>query len=182
MNHYFLVLISLFSISIQGFGQSIERQVYAAAGKETKNQTLLYTQGKYMTYTIGEPVIRGNTVGTRILSNGFIQPIGITFINPPLATAITLAPEPYLIYPNPFDGSITIEAPSENQDTVNLQLIDMHGRLVREARMEQARFFMEIPESAAPGNYFLNVYHLNGTFIQQQKMVKMANTYSNTKQ
>jgi hypothetical protein len=181
MNRYLLVLINLF-LTIHCFGQSIDRQVYSAAGKETKNQTLLYTQGKYMTYTIGEPIIRGNTVGTRILSNGFIQPNGITLINPPLATAITLSSEPYLIYPNPFDGSITIEAPSENQDTVNLQLIDMNGRLVREVRMESARFFMEIPESAAPGNYFLNVYHLNGTFIQQQKMVKMANTYSNTKQ
>jgi hypothetical protein len=175
-----LVITALLFFPLSLIAQSFERQVYASAGKETSNQTLLYTQKKFLTYTIGEPIIKGATVATRILSNGFIQPIGITFINPPLATAISQAPEPFSIYPNPFDGFITIEAPSENQDTVNVQLIDMNGKLIREERMESKRLRFDIPPSTTAGSYFINIYHVNGTFIQQRKMVKTTTSNSST--
>jgi hypothetical protein len=38
---------------------------------------------------------------------------------------------------------------------------------------------MELPEGSAPGTYFVNFYRLDGTFLQQSKLVKMNAAHSN---
>jgi len=109
--------------------QSFERKVVATAGKETNNG-LTGTSKMLMTYTIGEPLIYGKSNSNYSLSNGFIQPIGITPISPPPTSGMVLAPGDIAVYPNPFGTYLMLNGQEESEDKPSVQLIDQQGLLV----------------------------------------------------
>lgn len=158
---------------------SFERKVIASAGKEVKNTATLYSNIRYMTYTIGEPVIWGGTASTNRINNGFIQPDGTVPSTQPGTTAMTSADQPFTIYPNPTTDVFIVEAPEEQVDPVRIQLIDANGKLLKEEEITNLKHRMELPEGSAPGTYYLNFYRLDGTFLQQSKLVKMNAPHSN---
>jgi hypothetical protein len=167
-------------LSSNGFSQSFDRKVFASAGKDAKNQAIFLQNTKYMTYTIGEPIIFGAATPAFRLGNGFIQPAGISAISPPAVTAITQQNDTYLVYPNPFDENLMIAAPVESVDTVKLQLMDQHGKLILETQMIDQKTQLTIPEHCASGIYWLNIYLLDGTFLQQNKLMKQRTATGNT--
>jgi len=148
---------------------SFERNVIASAGKELKNNPLLFSAVRYMTFTIGEPI-----------NNGFIQPGGTAPSGLPASSGISEVNNPFLVYPNPSADCFIVEAPEESIERVHLQLIDQNGKLILETNFSSLKYKLDLPEGAATGTYFLNFYHEDGTFIQQAKLVKVHGTATNT--
>ena len=161
------------------FAQSFERKVFASAGQESKNNAVLFSAVRYMTYTIGEPLIFGGTASSNRINNGFIQPAGISAVGQPAVTTIAVVNNPFVVYPNPSADCFMVEAPEEINERVHLQLIDQNGKLILEADFSSLMYNLELPEGAAPGAYFLNFYQENGTFIQQSKLVKVNGSPTN---
>jgi hypothetical protein len=173
----FVILLALTSVVS---AQSFDRNVFATAGRDAKNTALQYQAIKYMTYTIGEPIIFGAATPAYRLGNGFIQPAGISAVAPPAITAITQQNDTYLVYPNPFDDELVIAAPEESVESVKLQLIDQNGKLILEAQMIEKQTHLTIPEHCATGVYWLNIYRTDGTFLQQNKLVKQHSASFNS--
>jgi hypothetical protein len=156
-----------------------ERKVIASAGREAKNTTTFYSAIRYMTYTIGEPVIWGGTAATSRINNGFIQPDGTAPTSQPGVTGMAQVDLPFTIYPNPTSDVFIVEAPEEQNEAVRVQLIDANGKLLREEEFTTLKHRMELPEGSVPGTYYLNFYRPDGTFLQQSKLVKMNAPNSN---
>jgi hypothetical protein len=156
-----------------------ERKVIASAGREAKNNPTYYSEIRYMTYTIGEPLIWGGTASTNRINNGFIQPDGTASTSQPSVTSMTQVDQPFTIYPNPTSDVFIVEATEEQNEAVRVQLIDANGKLLREEEFTKLKHRMELPEGSAPGTYYLNFYRPDGTFLQQSKLVKMNAPHSN---
>ena len=153
-----------------------DRKVIASAGRDISNGLTGLSQ-YLMTYTIGEPLIYGGSTTTNQISNGFIQPIGITAVAPPSSTSsgLILQPGDIAVYPNPFGSYIMINGWVESEENVNVQLIDQQGKLILQKDIVPHNYKLEIPAKCAPGIYLLNMYTLNGKFIQQNRLIKMNN-------
>jgi len=167
----FWMALIVFTPSLSS-AQSFERKVFATAGKETNNG-LPGTSKMFMTYTIGETLINGKSNSSYSLSNGFIQPIGITPISPPPPSGIVLASGDIAVYPNPFGTYLMLNGQEESEEKVSVQLIDQQGKLILQEAIVPHNYKLEIPQHCAPGTYFLNMYTINGQFIQQNRLIKM---------
>jgi hypothetical protein len=155
------------------FSQNIERQVCSAAGRDAKNNSVFYQSIKYMTYTIGEPVIYGAATNTNRLNNGFIQPKGIIPATPPAISAFVEEDNNhYLVYPNPFTGEFVISSPDSNRHELIIQIIDSQGKLIFEKTSAENREVIVLPENCSEGIYWLNLYKKDGEFLQQDKLIK----------
>jgi hypothetical protein len=172
-----LIILAICAIISTNYSQTLERKVIASAGKDASNGQTGLAQYR-MAYTIGEPLIYGGTAGTTKISNGFIQPIGITAVAPPATTGLILQPGDIAVYPNPFGTYLMINGWEESEENVNVQLIDQHGKLILQKGIVPHNYQLEIPAQCAPGIYLLNMYTLNGQFIQQNRLIKM-NTENN---
>lgn len=179
MNNLLLFFVFIFFFTKNTSAQSFERKVFASAGQESKNNAVIFSAVRYMTYTIGEPLIFGGTASSNRINNGFIQPAGISAVGQPAVTIIAEVNNPFVVYPNPSADCFMVEAPEEINERVHLQLIDQNGKLILEADFSSLKYKLELPEGAAPGTYFLNFYHENGTFIQQSKLVKVNGSPTN---
>jgi hypothetical protein len=163
------ILINLFFT----YGQSFDRKVIASAGKDASNGASLSMNAYYMAYTVGEPLIYGGSSSTNKLNNGFIQPFPNATINPSTPSGLILANGDILVYPNPFGNYLMVDGPEENEEDIKVQLIDQQGKLILDHQLLPKKHKLEIPEYCAPGVYFLNLYSLQGQFIQQNKLIKM---------
>lgn len=170
MKNFFLVIF-LYLYSFFTFSQSVDRKVIASAGRDAQNGTGF--SAKFMTYTIGEPLIYGKSNSSYSLSNGFIQPIGISAIAPPSPTGLILASGDIAVYPNPFGTYLMLNGQEESEQEVSVQLIDQQGKLILQKTLVPHNYKLEIPQHCAPGTYFLNLYTMGGQFIQQNKLIKM---------
>lgn len=157
--------------------QTLERKVIAAAGRDATNGQTGLSQYR-MAYTIGEPLIYGGSAGTNRISNGFIQPIGISAVAPPAPSGMILQPGDIAVYPNPFGTYIMINGQEESEENVTIQLIDQQGKLILQKYIVPHNYQLEIPEYCTPGIYLLNMYTPIGQFIQQSRLIKM-NTEKN---
>ena len=169
---FLMQLIVLF-----GYTQQLpDRMVFSTAGKNLKNANISApaAQQKRLTFTMGEPIIGlGSNSGKRMF-NGFIQPDGIFPISPP-GPVILPQINTFEVYPNPTDESVKIIAPAEWDSNINIQLIDLQGKLVMQFKTNEKVFQLNFEETIVPGNYFLNFYYENGVFIQQTKLIKQNN-------
>jgi hypothetical protein len=152
--------------------QSFDRKVFATAGRDASNG-LTGTSGRRMTYTIGEPIIYRGSNTAYSLSNGFIQPIGISPVAPPSPSGMVLAQGDIAVYPNPFGTYIMLNGQEESQEEVSLQLIDLQGKLILQQAIVPHNYKLEIPQDCSPGTYLLNMYTTSGQFIQQNRLIKM---------
>lgn len=174
MNWKFSTLVFL-AFSIISFAQQIpDRQVFSTAGKDLKNQSLSVpaSQNRKITYTMGEPIIGLFSLYGKRLSVGFIQPDGVFAISQPSPVQIT-PNDPFQISPNPATNFTFIKAPEQWEGKVIVQLMDSHGKLVKSQSMESLVMEFSFDHHIAPGNYFLNIYMEDGSFLQQSKLIKM---------
>ena len=172
LTNYLIIMFSFFLIR-EINSQSFERKVIASAGRETSNGATLAMNAMYMTYTIGEPIIYNGSNTTDQLNNGFIQPYPNATINPTAPSGLMQASGELVVYPNPFGTFIMVNGPSESEEEVKVQLIDLQGKLVLDQQILPKFHKLEIPEHCSPGTYLLNFYSLQGQFLQQVKMIKM---------
>jgi hypothetical protein len=166
--------LTFFLLSYSLSAQSFDRRVIASAGRDANNGLTGLSQ-RFMTYTIGEPIIYRGSNSTRQLNNGFIQPIGITPTAPPASSGMVLANGDIAVYPNPFGTFITVNTNTEVEEEISVQLIDINGKLILSEQIVPKHHKLEIPSHCAPGTYLLNCYTLNGQFIQQTRLIKMNN-------
>ena len=152
--------------------QSFDRKVFASAGRDANNG-LTGLSERFMTYTIGEPIIYKGANSTYSFNNGFIQPIGITPTAPPASSGMVLANGDIAVYPNPFGTFVTLNTNTEVEDEISVQLIDINGKLILNEQIVPKQHRLEIPSHCAPGTYLLNCYTLSGQFIQQTRLIKM---------
>jgi hypothetical protein len=80
--------------------------------------------------------------------------------------------QPFKVYPNPATTQSIVAGPEEQTEAVNIQLMDVNGKLIAEYQMENNRLVIDFENQLAPGTYFLNFYNLSGVFIQQTKLMK----------
>ncbi|MEN9987152.1 MAG: Secretion system C-terminal sorting domain [Bacteroidota bacterium] len=169
--HFFLSLFVSF-IHILTYSQSSDRKVYASAGRFVRNVNTNSTVQNTITYTLGEPLIYGATVGNFRLNNGFIQPDGMVSVSPNVVLLMKPA-DSFKLFPNPATSFSTIESSLDTFNTVKIQLIDLNGKLIKEETMTGLHHIVDL-ESAfiAPGTYYINFYSTEGLFLQQNKLIK----------
>jgi hypothetical protein len=170
-----IVLIGIILNYTVSFAQQLpDRKVFSTAGKDLKNLSIGFTtaQNNKVTFTMGEPLIGFFSLSGKRLSTGFIQPDGIFPIGPPSPVQITLN-DPFQISPNPATNFTFIKAPEQWEGKVIIQLMDSHGKLVKSQTMESLVMEFTFDHFIAPGNYFLNFYKEDGSFLQQSKLIKM---------
>jgi hypothetical protein len=151
-----------------------DRKVFATAGKDLKNQSLgaPASQNNKVTFTMGEPIMGLVSLSGKRLNIGFIQPDGIFPIAPPSPVQI-MVNDPFFIAPNPAYNYTFIKAPEQWEGKVNIQLIDANGKLVSTMLMDGLVYELNFEHHLPPGNYYVNFYKEDGTFLQQSKLIKM---------
>lgn len=172
MKAFIFVFVVVFITIVSCYSQSFERKILASAGKDANNGFIGLSR-IFMTYTIGEPLIYGKSNSNFSLNNGFIQPIGISPISPPPPSGMILASGDIAVYPNPFGTYLMLNGQKESEEEVSVQLIDQQGKLIMQQVVFPHNYKLEIPQQCAPGPYFLNIYTINGQFIQQNRLIKM---------
>ena len=168
VNLYFTFTLLTLSLSAQSF----DRKVFASAGRDANNGLTGLSQ-RFMTYTIGEPIIYRGANSIYSINNGFIQPIGITSTVQPRFYQSVLAKGDIAVYPNPFGTYITLNTSEQQEEAIRVQLIDINGKLILQEEILPNQHRLEIPQYCAPGTYLLNCYTLSGQFIQQTRLIKM---------
>ena len=159
----FLTILSLAVLPYLGMAQSIEPQVIASAGEHFDNGT---TQ---LSWTLGEVVIDTYDNGTNILTQGFHQTeLTVTSVEE------TLANIQLNMYPNPTSELLNIEL-GNNESDINLQLFDMSGKLVHQAKIEayQTKFVLPMNE-VATGNYLVQMQSVDGKMNTTHKVMKVG--------
>ena len=151
-----------------------DRFIFSTAGRDLKNLTLGAPTviNNKVTFTMGEPIIGQFSLAGKRLNVGFIQPDGIFPIAPPSPVQITLN-DPFQISPNPATNFTIIKAPELWDGKVTVQLMDSQGKLVKTQTMESLVLEFSLDHQISPGNYFLNFYKEDGSFLQQSKLIKM---------
>jgi len=164
--------LSFMLLTLSLSAQSFDRKVIASAGRDANNGLTGLSQ-RFMTYTIGEPIIYRGANSSRQLNNGFIQPIGISAVSPPPPSGISQVTNEIAIYPNPFGTFITLNTSEQQEESIRVQLIDINGKLILQDEILPNQYRLEIPQHCASGTYLLNCYTLSGQFIQQTRLIKM---------
>ena len=170
------IILLLVCFCLNSYAQMDKRRVMASAGRIAKNLNPTPFGTNYiMSYTLGEPFIYVNTplgyASTRVC-NGFQQPNALVPVGPGVVVQMPTQPV-FKIYPNPFDAYSIVEAPKEYEEQeLKLQLIDANGKLVHDEIMKGARHKADYSTGLAPGTYFLNIYLMSGTLIEQVKLIK----------
>jgi hypothetical protein len=174
MKKVFIRFIVLAIVNSFWAQQIPDRKVFSTAGRDLKNLSIgvLAAQNNRVTFTMGEPIIGLITLSGKRLNIGFIQPDGIFPISPPSPVQITVN-DPFFISPNPVTNYTIIKAPEQWEDKVNIQLMDINGRLVKSVLMDGLVYELDFQDELAPGNYYLNFYKEDGSFLQQSKLIKM---------
>lgn len=172
---YHILFLSIAFVQVLIYSQSSDRKVYASAGRFVRNVNTSSPVQNTITYTIGEPLIYGSTVGNFRLNNGFIQADGFVAVSPNVVLLMKPT-DSFKLFPNPATSFSTIEHSSDTFNSVKIQLIDLNGKLIKEETMTEQHHTVDLESTfIAPGTYYINFYSLEGIFLQQNKLIKSNN-------
>lgn len=159
----FLTVLSIVCLPLFGMAQSISPEVVASAGDHFDNGT---TQ---LSWTLGEVVIDTYDNGTNILTQGFHQTqLTVTSVEE------TLANVRLNMYPNPTSELLNVEL-GNNESDINLQLFDMSGKLVHQAKIEAYQTKYVVPMNlVATGNYLVQMQSVDGKMNTTHKVIKLG--------
>jgi len=74
------------------------------------------------------------------------------------------------VYPNPSNGLFNIEVSLEQNETTNIIVYDLNGRIIREFSTNNSRFKIDITDQAN-GIYFYYLYNKEATVLGKGKLV-----------
>lgn len=159
----FLTVFSLAALPFLGIAQSIEPQVIASAGEHFDNGSV------QLSWTLGEVMIDTYDNGTNILTQGFHQTeLTVTTVDE------TLANVRLNLYPNPTSELLNIEL-GNNESDINLQLFDMSGKLVHQAKIEAYQTKYVLPMNlVATGNYLVQMQSVDGKLNTTHQVIKVG--------
>jgi len=158
-----LTIISLISLPFFGTAQSISPEVIASAGEHFENGSA------QLSWTLGEVMIDTYDDGTNILTQGFHQTqLTITSVEE------TLADIRLNMYPNPTSELLNIVL-GNNRTDIELQLFDMSGKLIHQAKIEANNPKYVLPmNKVAAGNYLIQMQSVDGKFNTTHKIMKVG--------
>lgn len=172
MTRNLILFITIHFVHSLSYSQSTDRKVIASAGRFVRNVNTNSANQHTITYTLGEPMIYGSTVGNFQLNNGFIQPDGIVAVSPNVVLLMKPT-DSFKLFPNPATSFSTIESTLDTLSTVKIQLIDLNGKLIKEETMTEQHHTVDLESTfIAPGTYYINFYSAEGLFLQQNKLIK----------
>ncbi len=131
--------------------QLIYPQVFSSFGGNLKNETV------QLTWTAGEPLYETVSSNVGILTQGFNQTVYITTDIPDFPPY----PLPNLtVFPNPFQGILYVNLPTESSETLGIQLFDMFGRCILIKKTNSNLEELHLPH-IANGMYVLRITRSN---------------------
>lgn len=94
--------------------------------------------------------------GAEVYQDGIIYPLELAFEVPAQETSL------FRVFPNPFEATLNLQLNLENGQAVDLQLVDLQGRLLRQYDWNLGpgahRLELSNTQNLVPGVYFLKVY------------------------
>lgn len=158
MKRFFLWAIGFMLLSSGLAAQTASPEVLGSAGTHQSTPTA------QVSWTIGEPVTETYSSATNNLTQGFHQTkLTITSLE-------ELPPEFALdVFPNPAGQDLNVRWTGQPLD-MDLNLIDLHGRTVRNLTLSQVNLGQIDVSGISQGTYFLQV-GLNNNHIQNYKVI-----------
>lgn len=159
----FLTVLSIALLPVAVMAQSVEQNVIASAGEHFENGNV------QLDWTLGEVMIDTYDNGTNILTQGFHQTeLTVTAIEE------TLADISMNLYPNPTSEYLNIDLGNNDKD-INLQLFDMTGKLIHQARINAYQNRYVLPMNAvATGKYLVQMQTEDGKMNTTHQVVKVG--------
>jgi hypothetical protein len=127
-----------------------------------------------VTFYVAGNAANGNfsTSGDRIYTNTFVM---TEFVNEVTEQFITVAPTEWQlakVYPNPFNGQVTVELNAASLANTNVGIYDLLGRLVttlHQGELAPGQYLLSWQPSGSAGTYFLRAANDQG-WVQTQKL------------
>ena len=159
------ILFFLAGILLAGmtYGQSISPEVLGSAGDYYSGATTS------VSWTVGEAVVTTVSNTNNSISQGFQQPsYTIVAVAPEVETLYEVK-----VYPNPTAGMVFFELNREDQVKLQVDLIDMHGRVLTSLSTVQKQDLLQFDLSqVALGSYFIRAYRTDGKTVKNFKIQK----------
>lgn len=163
MKLLFLLLFSLL-ISSALAGQTVDRQVIAAAGQEGAGA------GAQISWTAGEVVTSTLTTGTNVLSQGFHQTnLVVTALDEP---APLNDPTEITVFPNPVRDQLNVRIENAS-GPLKVTVFDVQGKLLidESAALTNGTYTYDF-SAFAVGTYYLRAHNASGKQTQSFKIAK----------
>lgn len=123
--------------------------------------------GGTYSYMVGQLVYTTNTGINGSVAQGVLQPYEISTVLGVDMDEINLE---LIVYPNPTTNYLTLKIDDSKYSTINFQLIDMQGKLLRKGKMITNSTTIKI-EDLPQSTYFLNVTD-NNKIVKTFKIIK----------
>ena len=162
-----IIIITIASLPLALFAQSIERQVIGATGSYTATGTIQASS------TVGEAVVATGTSGAIVLTQGFQQPGGsgeVGIDEPELGFSMNA-------YPNPSADAIIIDFNVDKQLNIQIGLFNAEGRsyVLPESKLVVSGSMKHTVDLSAfaAGNYFIRITDDEGKLNSSIKIQKV---------
>jgi hypothetical protein len=150
MRKKLLFLISILCFFLSAISQTTDLSILSAAGGSslTPNYTLDWTMGEFAVETL--------TIGGKMYTQGFHQPLQILATSTPVTTAGTVYN--ISIAPNPVVSILNFSISSATTTRVFVTIADIHGVIFKQYNVSSADGSLQIDMSGLPaGTYTLIV-------------------------
>ena len=123
--------------------------------------------GGTVAYSVGQVVYTTNTSASGIVSQGVQQAYEIIAVGiNETKLNISLS-----VFPNPTADNLTLQVSNFELSTLNFQLYDMQGKLLRNGQLTAKQTQINTA-SLPPATYFLNVVNQENKQVQSFKIIK----------
>lgn len=158
-----LLLVTLVTLGVKA--QSLEPELISPAGGTIQLDEIR------MDWTLGDLAVETLTTPGGLLTEGFLQPQlkveRVTSVAVVSGYQVTLSPNPTL-------RSIFLEAESEQQEDLRIELVDPSGRPLGNWRWAAPFDRYEVDMSALPtATYFVRLFQADGRLVDTWKVIKI---------
>lgn len=146
------------------FAQPIKQQVIASSGSYYENGSIS------LSTTVGEPVITTLIATNNTLTQGFQQPvydIGVGVIEAK-GKALQIK-----VFPNPTESTITIDLVSDENESAQLMVVDMLGKVLHQQKLSFNTPNAVNLNQLASGQYAFKITDSKGTLLSTHQVQKI---------
>lgn len=158
-----LLILTCFSLD----AQKVPRKLVSVSGDKVKSE------GYYISWSVGEPVVNTLTSGSFMLTQGFQQPSLKSTAPPP-----PLPDDDFIdVYPNPVRDNLTVLFAIKKIQAYRIEVIAMDGRklVVRNINFDESMFWEEKVDFSdfSQGIYLVRIFSHNGRIDRLFKIEKI---------
>lgn len=123
--------------------------------------------GGSIAYSIGQVVYTTNSGTTGSVAQGVQQAYIISIVGiKEVTSGISLS-----AFPNPTSGNLTLQIHNYNNEKMQYQVYDMHGRLINMGQIISAQTLLDT-DSLPVATYFIHVVNGENTKVESFKIIK----------